>query len=189
LLSRGLAGHPAVAESVNQMGANFYVIAAALGGLGVAPYLFYRFRGGAAAVVAVAVSAVVLLNVMMLVLPSLDDRRSVKELVLEIKSRLRAGDEVVAYHRYPQDLPVYLGRRVTIAEWKGELEFGMSVEDTRAWMIDEAEFQRRWTGPGRVFLVAGRSDFDQLRVRLGGRFHQIGQVGDNVLAINRENSP
>lgn len=178
-----------VADAVDELGLVFYFVVATLGVLGLVPWIAYRYRGAAAGIAAAVVAAALFLNAVVLALPGLDERRSVKSLALAVKVRLQPGDEVIVYRTYPQDLPVYLERRVTIAEWREELTFGMGVEDTSAWMIDEAEFQRRWRSPGRVYLFILREDFDPLQARWKDCFHLIGQVGDNVLATNKENAP
>src|SRR5438067_261397 len=84
---------------------------------------------------------------------SLDVGRSVKTLALQLKPLLQPGDEVMTYETYYQDLPFYLERRVTVVGWKGELEFGTTVEDTRGWMIDAQDLPRRWNAAHSVYLL------------------------------------
>ena len=60
----------------------------------------------------------------------------------------------MAYDNYYQDLPVYLKRRITIVDWKGELEFGSEHEDTSAWMQPASAFWPRWLkNDHRMFAV------------------------------------
>src|SRR5215475_12467963 len=69
-------------------------------------------------------------------LPLLDQRRSVKALTVLLKSQLHPADEVASYHAYYQDLPVYLQRAVAVVGWKGNLQFGVEVnERSGGWMI------------------------------------------------------
>ena len=114
------------------------------------------------------------------------DTRSVKQLALELKPRLLPGDEVSAYKTYYQDLPVYLERRITVVDWTGELVFGTTVEDTKGWMINEAEFWKRWEGPGRVYAVTTRTVFNELRKTPCRKHFLIAEYKNNVILCNYE---
>jgi 4-amino-4-deoxy-L-arabinose transferase-like glycosyltransferase len=134
---------------------------------------------------AVTLTSVLFLGVADRGLAYLDDMRSVKTLALIVKPRLAPTDEVLTYHEYYQDLPVYLERRITVVDWKGELKFGSEVEDVSAWMIDEPAFWRRWDGPGRVYMLTSRDNYDKLRAQGRGQFQLLAQTGSNVLLTNR----
>ncbi len=82
------------------------------------------------------------------------DVTSVKPVAEFLKARLQPTDEVITYDTYYQDLPVYLGRNVTVAGWTGELGFGMQHDqDTQRWMISEAEFLSRCATTQHVMYV------------------------------------
>ncbi|MHB8696509.1 MAG: glycosyltransferase family 39 protein [Sulfuricaulis sp.] len=119
----------------------------------------------------------------------LDDMRSVKTLALIVKPLLKPTDEVMTYGEYYQDLPVYLERRITVVDWKGELKFGSEVQDVSAWMIDEPAFWRRWDGPRRVYMLTSRDNYDKLRTEGRGQFQLLAQTGTNVLLTNRMTQP
>src|SRR5581483_6303081 len=109
-----------------------------------------------------------------------DDRRSVKHLALALKPRLNGGDEVTTYRAYYQDLPVYLERIVTVAAWRGELDFGVRAEDTGRWMIDEPEFRRRWSSGKRMYAFTDRENYEKLKKEMGGSailYHANGARG------------
>jgi len=116
------------------------------------------------------------------------DMRSMKDELQILKPLLRPGDEVMSYHTYYQDLPVYLERKITVVEWTGELTFGTTVEDTSGWMISEDEFRRRWNGPNRVFLVTNQENYDRLVNSGLGRFRIVEQspTPQHVTLLNRE---
>ena len=116
------------------------------------------------------------------------DRRSMKDESLLVKPLLQPGDEVMSYHVYYQDLPVYLERKITVVEWTGELAFGTAVEDTSGWMIKEDEFWRRWNGPNRVFLVTNQENYVRLMNSGLGRYHIVEQSRSplHVTILNRE---
>ncbi len=117
------------------------------------------------------------------------DNRPVKDLALELKARLRPGDEVMSYMNYYQDLPVYLERRITVVNWYGELAFGSTVEDTSSWMINEREFQKRWCDPSHTaYLLTDISTYDILRGEKGLPLHPIARNQRTILISNREDT-
>ena len=120
---------------------------------------------------------------------SFADMRSSKSLVVVLKQRLQPGDEVASYDTYYQDLPVYLERRITVVNWKGELEFGTTVEDTSQWMVDEATFWKRWNGPSTMYMLAKRGTYDSLRAAGHKNIYLIAGTDDNVLTVNKEMNP
>jgi len=140
------------------------------------------------AVIALAVTAALFPMVAGSALPHLDTR-SIKDLALTVKTHVASGDEVVCYRTYYQDLPVYLERRVTVVEWRGELAFGTTVEDTSGWMIGEAEFWKRWDGPGTLYVATSSKHFDASWKDPGKRYFLIARNERTVLLSNREATP
>jgi len=131
-----------------------------------------------------AVMAAVFLSILSASLPLMDDKNSVKALALLLKPRLGPNTEVMSYHLYYQDLPVYIQRRVTIVGFKGELEFGTTVENDRAWIIDDRTFWRRWQSPATIYMLTTRDVYARLRAAGRGRFRLLAESGDNVLLTN-----
>jgi len=117
------------------------------------------------------------------------DRNSVKDLAMTLKSRLQMGDEVVSYHGYYQDLPVYLERCIKVTGWKGELKFGKGIEDVSRWMINEETFWQRWNGPATVYMVTTRHIYDKWRDQPQGKVYLVAQTHENVLLCNKEIRP
>jgi hypothetical protein len=111
--------------------------------------------------------------------------RSVKGLAHLLQPRLGSDDEVASFRAYYQDLPFYLDRRVTVAAWSGELDFGRSVEDTSAWMIDEAEFWRRWSQNRVMYAIMGADHFAALSADSGRSLFEIARTRADVLVANR----
>jgi 4-amino-4-deoxy-L-arabinose transferase-like glycosyltransferase len=155
---------------------------------GIALTWFMNKRHGVRRSLAALIATVsMFLTIANMAMPHLD-MRSMKDESMELKSLLRPGDEVMNYHTYYQDLPVYLERRITIVEWTGELTFGTTVEDTSSWMIDEDEFWQRWNGPNRVFVVTNRENYVRLVDKGLGHYHIVEQslTPQHVTLINRE---
>lgn len=113
--------------------------------------------------------------------------RSIKPLARELASRLAPGDEIIAYRTYPQDLPVYLNRRISVVGWSGELDFGRQIEPaTQAWMFDdEAELWRRWHGEGTVYMIIPLHFETTVRPTAEPRYREIARTSRHVLATNQ----
>ena len=70
---------------------------------------------------------------------------------------------------------------MTVAAWRGELDYGMTHEDVSRWMIGEDELWRRWNGPGRVYLVVdGRAAPPTV-----ASAQVVARSGNNLLLVNR----
>jgi len=174
---------PKASAYTGLLGGFVYALAGSLLLMGLLPLVLDRLGRddwGRAALVACGLTGFLFLTTLAASLPPLDRDRSVKALAIALRPRLQPGEEVASYHDYFQDLPFYLGRKVTVAAWRGELDFGMQQEDTSGWMIGEDELWRRWNGPGRVYLVVdGRS----APPVLGGTL--LARSGHNLLLVNR----
>lgn len=144
-----------------------------------------RRRGFPWAVSSLALTSALFLVVANSSLPLFDQRRSVKDLAGVLKSHLHTADEVVTYHAYYQDLPVYLDRLVTVVGWRGELDFGVQTEDASGWMIDDAICWKSWNGPTTVYLFTSRPIYDKLRAEAGKKFYLLAQTEYNVLLSNK----
>ena len=112
------------------------------------------------------------------------DTRSAKELAETLRPLMKPGVEVISYQTYYQDLPVYLERTISVVGWKGELEFGSLQEDVSRWMIDEAECWKRWSGPGTVFLVTSKRNYDTLLKNSGRTFTVVDENRRDIVLTN-----
>lgn len=177
---------PAQAQILGVYG---YSIASTLAIGGAAAWGLARYRNLGWAVVAVAVTSVLFLLQINAVAPRVD-AKSVKQLAIELKARLKPGDEVASYHEYYQDLPVYLEQRITVVDWGGELNFGNSVEDTKAWMIDGDTFWQRWQGPATMYVLIRIEEYETLKQSKPGLpLFPIAQDRRNIVLSNREVKP
>jgi 4-amino-4-deoxy-L-arabinose transferase-like glycosyltransferase len=181
--------NPRVAEYTRVFGGYAYAIIGGLLAVAFVPAILSWRRSNPLTTISLMVTSAVFLVIVTLSLPLLDAKRTVKDLALTLKPQLLPADEVLTYRTYYQDLPVYLERRITIVDWKGELKFGASVEDVSGWIIDEAAFWRRWEGPNRVYMLTERDNYDKLRAQGRGTFRLIAQSDANVLVANKENQP
>jgi len=113
--------------------------------------------------------------------------RSTKTFAMVLDRRLKPGDEVASLNAYYQDLPFYLNRRVTVADWAGgELDFGRSVEDVSGWMIDGGEFWHRWQRPDHVmYAVMPLPRYDALPADKRQQMLELARTRTDVLVANR----
>lgn len=172
-----------------QLGWGLYAMAGALLLAGVLPFASHLLGGRRMTLAILLASAVTLVATFDLNLSRLDVGRSVKELALAIKHDLKPDDEVMTYEEYYQDLPVYLERRVTVVDWVGELEFGTTIEDTRAWMIDQATFRRRWREPRTIYLLTSPANYAKLRAAPPGAMCPLRSTERVLAIVNRECRP
>jgi 4-amino-4-deoxy-L-arabinose transferase-like glycosyltransferase len=185
----GLPYYWPVPAQAHILGIYGYSIASTLAVGGAAAWGLARYRNLGWAVVAVAVTSVLFLMQINTVAPRVD-AKSVKQLAIELKTRLKPGDEVASYHEYYQDLPVYLERRITVVDWGGELNFGNSVEDTKAWMIDGDTFWQRWQGPATMYMLTGIDEYETLKQSKPHLpLFPIAQDLRNIVLSNREVEP
>ena len=183
-----LARRPEAQADVLRLGSGAYLMLAGLLLAVLAHFFLGRLATVTRPLAALAAGAALLVLALGAALPALDDKYSVKALALELKAWLRPTDEVTTLRAYYQDLPVYLARRITVVDWRGELEFGASQEDVSGWMIGAAEFRRRWQSPNTVYMITERENLDWLRAQ--GLSHRVLKAtGDNVLLSNRGPAP
>jgi len=116
----------------------------------------------------------------------LDQRRSIKALATVLKPQLRPPDEVASYHAYYQDLPVYLQRPVTVVGWKGNLQFGVEVDEhSGGWMTDDNSFWQRWNSPLTVYMLTEQETYDKLRSESSFKSRVVARGLYDVLLSNK----
>lgn len=140
-------------------------------------------RAGAArrAIVLLAASSAVLVVGLLPAAPGIvhDGHRRIAARILALQ---REGDEVIAYRRYPYDLPFLLDRRAPLVvaldwddlaiaredSWRHELWTGRRwMPASEAWLVPPAALTTRCGAGARCFVIAGAADAEQLRAELG----------------------
>jgi 4-amino-4-deoxy-L-arabinose transferase-like glycosyltransferase len=152
--------------------------------IGLAPFVIDRLGKCRASLAALVLGNALLFTTLGALAPRLDTYRSAKPLAKALMRQLQSGDEVASYHFYPHTLAYYLGRRITIVGYTGELEFGTRHDDTRAWVIDDSEFWRRWSGRGRMYVVVNTHHRKSLPVQLASA-RVVGEGGLFRVVVNR----
>ena len=156
VLKPGLVLHdPAQALALRKPG---LMLAAVLLAGGLMAPVATRRRGGFAGLAVIAATATIFLAGLTFAVPDIY-KPGTKELALLVKARVRPGDRVMHYFDFFHDFTFYAERTVDLVGAKGELEL---EEDAAARasgrFMDEAEFRRLWTQPGRIFVVAKKRD-------------------------------
>lgn len=109
--------------------------------------------------------------------------RSIKPLAEIINAHIRPQDRVVAHDRYYQDLPPYIGQRVIVTNWKGELTFGMGVEDVSAWMMPQEAFAQLYHQGGRFYIVSRKTSAEHLKKIGLTDLKVLGETEQDVLLV------
>ncbi|HVV68379.1 MAG TPA: glycosyltransferase family 39 protein [Gammaproteobacteria bacterium] len=123
--------------------------------------LLYWYGGIKAGIVGLIIGISLFLSTFSLTYAAVDVRSS-KSIAMQLLPWLKPGDVVANYHEYYQDLPVYLQRRIMIANYTGELEFGMEHQDTHTWTVDADNFWKLWGEPQRIFVLMGWFDYNHM---------------------------
>lgn len=113
------------------------------------------------------------------------DTRSILPLANQLNKLAQPNEEVVTFNRYYQDLPFYLGRRVSILNWRNELSFGMQHQDTSDWMIDDTMFWQRFHQAKRMFVMIDLDEYQKIKQEFPAeKFHLIYATLNTALISN-----
>jgi 4-amino-4-deoxy-L-arabinose transferase-like glycosyltransferase len=117
---------------------------------------------GPLACVLAAYSFLILLAIM--VDASLVDRfNTTKRLALAINNAGYADAAIVDYGSFDETLPFYTGKRIYVADYKGELEMGSIYPEAKAYFLDTDAFARLYRSGRPVFVVFKENRLDRLR--------------------------
>lgn len=146
-------------------------------------YWVYLKKGTTAAFYNQLASTVILMLSLMVLMPLLD-MGSILPLYRVLQPMLKPDDQVVCYHYYYQDLPLYLQRRVTIVQWTNELEFGMHHQDTGDWMWDNATLWQHWKSPQTFYMITTEKLYHSQLLYLPVTIRVLGTTEHDVLLTN-----
>lgn len=152
---------------------------------GLLLFYYYRTRGIALGLVTIAITTSL---IWLYISPKIStiNRKSIKPLIVTLQKNLQPGNEVICYGNYYQDLPFYLGRIVTVANFVGELEFGMKHQDVQSWMINKEAFYERWREERTIYMIISENHYDALLTsgRVGNMM-VADKLWDTLLVVNR----
>jgi 4-amino-4-deoxy-L-arabinose transferase-like glycosyltransferase len=164
----------------------FVIAAAAVLAAGAAAAVWLGLaRGVRGALAAVAGAAILFFEVAAAAAPDIQPPGT-KDLALRLRELVRPGDRVYAYHEFFDDFAYYAGRSVGIVGFQGELEpFNDDPARIRGTFAGEAAFRAQWSGPGRVFAVARKSDAAELFADRTFQYHLLAESRRHYLFSNR----
>lgn len=115
------------------------------------------------------------------------DTRSVKALAIALKPLLKDTDTVYSYQDHYQDLPVYLGRRVVMVEFYGELWFGLEHTKHNGIWVRNSDFWPRWSEAKRQFMIMSLNEYKAAKDLHKGPLYEIDRTRVNILVSNFPN--
>jgi 4-amino-4-deoxy-L-arabinose transferase-like glycosyltransferase len=177
--------HLDLLENAQALGIYGPLLAATLAFGSITAWVLARYRGFRQSCIAVVVMSALFLLEVNAAAPRFDTR-SVKTLAATLRPLLKPGDAVASYATYYQDLPVYLERRIIIVDWKGELEFGTTVENTSSWMMNSEAFWKLWRDQETLYLVTSKETFDVIRRSPNIKLFPVAEDQNNIILCNRE---
>ena len=161
----------------------------ALGGSGLTLWLELR-RQTAQALRAMVITAGLFYAAMIFAVPEIQ-RRGTVELANIVKARVQAGDQVVHFHEFFHDFAYYGRTVVDVVANRGPSPFGeLELEEDAAArasgrFMDEAEFRRRWAGPGRLWVVAEKESVTDLLADYTFAYYLLGETRNHYLFSNK----
>ena len=162
---------------------NLYVAAACVIVGAIISIISYRRRGLVFGFTALTLSVSVLWLYASPII-TIVNKHTIKPLIITLQQKLKAEDEVICYGAYYQDLPFYLRRIVTVANYAGELTFGMQHQDVKAWMIDPQTFWQRWNSTKIVYLITSTNNYRALQATTTNKMRIVDKYLDDVLVVN-----
>lgn len=112
------------------------------------------------------------------------DTRSVKSLATVLKPLMKEGDTVYSYYNHFQDLPLYLGRRVVLVQYYGELWHGLGYGNRDGIWVSIQEFWPRWSKPARQFMIMSLEEYQVALNEHAGPLYEIARTARNILVSN-----
>ena len=100
-------------------------------------------------------------NLIWVAMPMMNNR-SVADIATTINRYLEHYPQatVATLSNYYQDLPFYIKRRIVVADWQGELRFGIEHQpQSQQWMISKTTLLQRWSQPNLIFLVLSNEHY------------------------------
>ncbi|MCC7080001.1 MAG: glycosyltransferase family 39 protein [Burkholderiales bacterium] len=124
---------PDKAASLSGAPAGIFWLAAAPWAAGAAIAMWAaRYNKRDALIVSVALAALAAGQLTLLGAAELSPKESILALAQEIRPQLKPSTRVYVLQMYPQSLPVYLQRTVTLVDYRGELKLGLAREPHKA---------------------------------------------------------
>lgn len=131
-----------------------------------------------------AVSTMAVLMTLTYVAQELDHSSS-KDFATILETRIKPEDRIYTVGIYPQDLPVYLNRLVSVVEYQGELQFGIDAEPSvsAGRYLDREAFFKQWAEPGTSYALMRTWYYDKWFAGTAGPHEIIGKSDKLILVV------
>lgn len=113
------------------------------------------------------------------------DHSSSKDFATVLAPRIKPEDRIYTVGIYPQDLPVYLNRMVSVVEYEGELQFGIDVEPevSASRYLNREAFFKQWAEPGTTYALMRTWYYDKWFAGTAGPHEIIGKSDKLILVV------
>jgi len=164
-----------------------WLVALVLGGGAVGVTACLRRGAVRGALIGMVATTVVFFGMANIVAGLFDDR-STKSIAAVLNPRLQPSDAVYVVSDYAQDLPVYLGRTVSVVNYAGELLYGIEAEPekTASRFMKYPAFFERWREPGTAYALVRTAGYKKLFSGADLPFTVIAETPRYVLVVNRQ---
>lgn len=113
------------------------------------------------------------------------DHSSSKDFATVLEPRIEPEDRLYTVGIYPQDLPVYLNRMVSVVEYQGELQFGIDAEPevSSGRYLNREAFFKQWAEPGTAYALMRTWYYDKWFAAAAGPHEIIGKSDKLILVV------
>lgn len=121
-----------------------------------------------------------------------------KPLLNDLYRLRKSNEEVVNYYKFYQDMPLYLGERITLVanwdsvdildrdNWVRELWFGRYAKQNAATLINDATFLKRWQSQQRLFVFLNANYLHQFTIAT--KNYYLIRRYNNILLVSNQRS-
>ncbi|MGD9843420.1 MAG: phospholipid carrier-dependent glycosyltransferase [Steroidobacteraceae bacterium] len=183
LLPNGVAGPDAVDLVADLRPFVASGFAAAACGVVVALWLLMR-NHQQAAVIAMGLGTLFGLSLLIYGADALRTTRSAHSLAVQLAPQLKPDTTLYSISQYPQTLPFYLHRTITLVGYRGELDFGLTQEPSLG-LDGIDDFLHAWSNAPHPIAILRTDVFEQLKQR--GVMMEIVATHHDLLAISKPN--
>jgi len=119
------------------------------------------------------------------------DHSSSKDFATILEPRIKPEDRLYTVGIYPQDLPVYLNRMVSVVEYQGELQFGIDAEPevSAGRYLNREAFFKQWSEPGTTYALMRTWYYDKWFAGTAGPHEIIGKSDKLILVVKSPSNP
>ncbi len=118
------------------------------------------------------------------------DKGSTKKFAMILKPILNAEDRIYSVGIYAQDLAPYLGRLVSVVDYRGELSFGIDAEPdlTSSRFLKREDFLKQWTQPGAAYALIRKNAYDKW-ISKSTMSYQVMSETDRYVLVRNDLTP